>query len=131
MRDRGFVEIEQGRFLDHYEGYSSSAYEWTGFNWHERFKVWGTAKENADDEGVRIPEVRLILHYTLPEGTLDDEQSEMVVWLDVPMWRTSNVMNKLQRCSANLVETGETARARATALPRRPSLRSQMADERD
>ena len=47
-----------------------------------------------DDEGYRIVENGEHVYTTYP----------ITVHLDIPMWRTSNVMNKLERCSDALVE---------------------------
>ena len=87
--------------------------QWTDFDLHDRFKSWGMAKETKDDPGVRVPEVRLILKYEVKEDAWgeDDEgyrirtgTTDVTVHLDIPMWRTSNVMNKLERCSEALIE---------------------------
>ncbi|MCY4058153.1 MAG: hypothetical protein OXG44_09140, partial [Gammaproteobacteria bacterium] len=70
---------------------------WTKSDLHERFRKWGTAEETADDEGVRIPEVRVILKYEVTHGVEDPA----TVQVDVPMWRTSNVMNKMHGAALN------------------------------
>ena len=98
---------------------------WYDFDMHDRLRRWGTAKETSDDAGVRLPEVRLILSFTkdvevrvpnrghdhLSRDTVNAPQSAQTMsdtvpvthYIDVPLWRLNNVMNKLERCSANLV----------------------------
>lgn len=88
--------------------------EWTGFDLHDRFKRWGTAKETRDDEGVRVPEVRLILKWTrkrdvdfIPSGGWKRtwaKDLDVTYHAEYPMWRTSNVMNKLERCGEELID---------------------------
>lgn len=60
----------------------------------ERMRVWGTAKETKEDAGVRLPEVRLIFKWETDSS--DDFDTEH--FLDIPLWRMSNVVNKLERC---------------------------------
>ena len=82
--------------------------EWTEFDLHDRLQRWGTAKETKDDEGVRLPEVRMIfkwrnrkdIHF---DPTEDGEANAVPnvradFYVDFPLWRTTNVMNKLNRC---------------------------------
>lgn len=84
-----------------------SSLVWWGFDLHSRLQEWGTAKETASDPGVRLPEVRLILRYEKGprEGHWDLPDHVRQGHLDVPLWRTSNMMNKMLRCSENLQES--------------------------
>ena len=112
---RLFPDEGQGFFaVDLYASMYGKRYLWTGFDLHERFKVWGTAKETRDDEGVRLPEVRLILRWTQENvdawvrgwmeevGRFTHDKVDVEHYLDVPLWRTSNAMNKMERCSDSL-----------------------------
>lgn len=63
---------------------------WVDFDHHSRLRRWGTAKETKEDDGIRLPEVRLILKW---------RSEDKDVYLDVPLWRTSNVMNKFDVCT--------------------------------
>lgn len=112
---RLFPDDGQGFFpVDLYAANYGKRYLWTGFDLHDRLKVWGTAKETKDDPGVRLPEVRLIFRWTQEgvdvwargwhEGSRTSHAKVPVThYLDIPLWRTSNAMNKLERCSDGLV----------------------------
>ena len=96
----------------------SGVVEWTGFDHHDRLGSWSMAKETSDDEGVRLPEVRLIFKWTnrIPiyfeppideypdvEGNAVARNVETEFFVDYPLWRLSNVMNKLERCGEELI----------------------------
>ncbi len=94
-------------------GYGAASYLWTDFSLGDRLKRWGTAKEMSTDPGVRLPEVRLIFRWTTKDrapSRFGDVQSievesvyeDVTHYLDIPLWRTSNAMNKLERCSEAL-----------------------------
>lgn len=95
---------------------SADSFLWTDFAYAHRLKVWGTAKETKDDPGVRLPEVRLIFRWETHDRNptryarllsgadgLSGLEGTVTHYLDIPLWRTSNVMNKLNRCSDNLL----------------------------
>lgn len=103
----GFVPVtlwrETGRFGQgvHY------IVHWAGFEWHDRFRRWSVAKETSDDAGVRVPEVRVILKWNIPDEEPDSRDEEEYPrdgdhWMEIPLWRTSNMLNKIERCRAAL-----------------------------
>ena len=94
---QGFFEPELLEAVDYGDGVEDL--EWLSFDLTDRLRKWGTAKETSDDEGVRLPEVRLIL--TWP----GDESINEEFFLDVPLWRTSNMMNKILRCTEGLKDS--------------------------
>ena len=106
---RLFPDDGQGFFpVELYAEEYGHRYLWTGFDLHDRLKRWGTAKETKDDPGVRLPEVRLIFRWTSTGRRPYDvfrlylsdlaEPADIEHYLDIPLWRTSNAMNKLKRC---------------------------------
>ena len=100
--------------------YSEHVLVWEDFDWHDRFEKWGHAKEDAADPStwVRVPEVRVVLNYTgtISDGLYDYEEDRYV---DIPLWRTANMMNKMRRCGEALIETAtvrEADRPRSEAV---------------
>lgn len=80
---------------------------WYGFEeYKERLRRWGLAKTEGYE--VKVPEARIIVRWTAdgtggPEYRTGNDPDNGYQILEVPLWRTSNMMNKLVRC-AELVE---------------------------
>ena len=87
--------------------------EWTGFDLHDRLGEWGDARESKDLPAVRLPEIRLIFHWSKraevhfepPDDAVDKWISDVMTeyYVDFPLWRLSNIMNKLERCGEDLI----------------------------
>lgn len=86
---------------------NTDCFRWNDFNLHPRLKRWGLAKRDPNDSStwVWLPEVRLILRWQHDEATY---------YLDTPLWRTVNVMNKLDRCTQDLRLDDEAERPSST-----------------
>ena len=101
--ERGFIPIASEDILgghDFVPGYEflylpysdgHDVFQWNAFP-AERLERWGTAKETKEDEGVRIPEVRIILRWET------DHPTRRRIFIDVPLWRTTNMMEKIREC---------------------------------
>ena len=75
---------------------------WYGFkDYKERLKRWGLAK--SEEHEVYVPEARIIVRWTADGRggvrfrTGNDPDNGYQI-LDIPLWRTSNMMNKMTRC---------------------------------
>lgn len=112
----GFIELNGDNsliYLDLWEGEwrdSGSRWmlQWTDFPL-ERLRTWAVANDPQATADVTLPEVRLILKWTdTRQGSFEDYQVER--YLDVPLWRTGNVVNKLERCSCQMRRDMDSAR---------------------
>lgn len=81
--------------------------QWTDFP-VERLRTWAVANDPQATANVTLPEVRLILKWTDTIGRSDGYEVER--YLDVPLWRTANVVNKLERCSCKMRRNMDSAR---------------------
>ena len=82
--------------------------QWTDFPL-ERLRTWAVANDPQATANVTLPEVRLILKWTETiRGSFEDYEVER--YLDVPLWRTANVVNKLERCSCQMRRNMDSAR---------------------
>lgn len=116
----GFIELTNDNsimYLDLWEGEwrdSSTRWmlQWTDFP-VERLRTWAVANDPQATVDVTLPEVRLILKWTAEtRGSFDDYEVER--YLDVPLWRTANVVNKLERCSCQMRRSMDSARCWST-----------------
>ena len=117
---KGFIELDDKNshiHLDLWEGYwwdSGTRWmlQWTDFP-VERLRTWAVADDPQATANVTLPEVRLILKWTATTIYAHHEY-EVERYLDVPLWRTANVVNKLERCSCQMRRRMDSARCWST-----------------
>lgn len=105
----GFVALERGRDITVYmqlweREWSPLAGHWM-LQWNtfpvERLRTWAVANDPQAIAEVALPEARLILKWS-EEVRGSREDYEVEKYLDIPLWRTANVINKLERCSCTM-----------------------------
>ena len=105
----GFVALERGRDINVYMQLWEREWWPSGRRWMlqwntfpvERLRTWAVANDPQATAEVALPEARLILKWSQEvRGSREDYEVEK--YLDIPLWRTANVINKLERCSCTM-----------------------------